>query len=117
MQLAGAARLFLANTLWRTTGWRREGRALMRALGSEDEDLRTLAATFLTKAGPRAEPLLEEALQNRENLPLVLTIGADIGAERFEPFFRRFRSDADPDVARAAESALRLLAAQRHEQT
>jgi len=40
---------------------------LVDALDSRDEDLRTLAGMFLTEAGKKAEPLLEEALAKREH--------------------------------------------------
>ncbi len=106
-------RLFLYNTLWRGTGLRAAGRALVRALGSPDEDLRTIAGMFLVQAGKRGVPLLEEALAKRETLPLILSILADIGDEKLEPELRQFTYDRDPVVAKAAQDALRVLAAHR----
>jgi hypothetical protein len=111
MNVAGAARLFGHNALWRTMGWYSAGRALLDALNSPDEDLRTLAGMFLVQSGRKAEPLLEEALAKRQNLPLVLTILGDLGNPRYEPELRRFSDDPDPLVATAARSALRVLKA------
>jgi hypothetical protein len=117
MKLAAAARLFASQALWRTTGLPSAGRALMRALGSDDEDLRTTAGMFLVQAGEQAEPLLEEALHKREHLPMVLRIIGDIGAWRFESELRAFGQDTDPQVARAAQDALRVLEAHRRRES
>ena len=94
--------------MWRV-GITAAGRGLIRTLGSSDEDLRTLAGMFLVRAGRRSEPLLHEALQRRTNLPIVLTILADIGQPDLEPEIRGLTLDSDPEVARAAREALRLL--------
>ncbi len=65
---------------------------------------------FLVQAGKRAEPLLEEALRRRDNLPMVLSVLASIGDKKFEPELRKFSLDRDPQVAQAARDALRVLA-------
>ena len=65
---------------------------------------------FLVKAGRDSEKLLHEALSRRENVPMVLTVLADIGDSRLEPEIRAFSQDADPNVAKAAQEALRVLA-------
>ena len=109
MWLAKAAGLFIANAVWRLTGWLPAGRALVGALGSPNENVRTIAGIFLEKAGKKAEPLLEEALEKRENLSTVLIILGDIGARRFEQDIRRFSQDPDPKIASAARDALRIL--------
>jgi HEAT repeat protein len=111
MRLAGAARLFACNAFWRVTRLSAAGRPLVRALGSEDEDLRTIAGMFLVQAGTRAETLLQEALEKRESLPMVLSILASIGDRKFEPELREFSLDRDPKVAQAARDALRVLTA------
>ncbi len=113
MGLVQAARLFALKSLWRATGLQAAGRALVRALSSPDEGVRTIAGMFLVQAGERAEPLVEEALRRRENLPMVLIIAGDIGASRLEPQLRRFTADPDPEVAKAARDGLRILAAQQ----
>lgn len=109
MDLSGAARLFASNILWRATGLEPAGRALVRALGSPHEDLRTIAGMFLVKGGRKASPLLREPLSRRENLPLILTIIGDIGDTEFEPQLRQFSNDSDPDIARAARDALDVI--------
>jgi hypothetical protein len=43
----------------------------------------------------------------------VLVIAGDIGAAALEPELRRLVADPDPDVARAAQDGLRIMAAQR----
>ena len=108
-----AARLFALKSAWTSTGLRAAGRALVDALGSRDDDVRTLAGTFLVQGGKRAEPLIAEAIRRREHLPLVLVIAGDIAASALEPELRRFTTDPDPQVARAAADGLRILAAQR----
>lgn len=111
MRIARAIGVFVANAIWRITGLRSAGRVLLRALGSEDETVRTLSGMFLVKAGKRSVPLLEEAIERRENLPTVLIILGDIGDRRFEAELRRFIEDHDPGVAQAARDALRILKA------
>ncbi len=111
MKFLGAMRIFASNAVWRATGLASAGRALLQALGSDDETVRTIAGMFLVRAGTKAEPLLEEALRRREHLPMVLTILADIGDKKYEADLRRFSADQDPRVAQAAREALRVLAA------
>ena len=108
-----AARLYALKSVWNATGLRSAGRALMEALGSADAGVRTVAGMFLVQSGKRAEPLVEEAIHRRQNLSTVLIIAGDIGAVRLEPELRRFTTDADPQVAKAAQDGLRILAAQR----
>src|SRR6266852_6096778 len=93
MGLVQAARLFALKSLWRATGLQAAGRALVRALSSPDEGVRTIAGMFLVQAGEKAEPLVEEALRRRENLPMVLCHrgrhrGFPPGATT-APFYRR----------------------------
>jgi hypothetical protein len=94
-------------------GLRAAGRALVDALGSPDEGVRTVAGMFLVQSGKRAEPLLAEAIHHRKYLPAVLLIAGDIGAVRLEPQLRRFTADADPKIAEAAHHGLRILTEQR----
>jgi len=106
------ARLYALKSVWNATGLRSAGRALVEALGSTDEGVRTVAGMFLVQSGKRAEPLVEEAIRRRKNLPTVLIIAGDIGAVRLEPELQRFTKDVDPQVAKAARDGLRILAAQ-----
>jgi hypothetical protein len=64
---------------------------------------------LLVKAGRSAEPLLAQALDRRENVPMVLAVLADIGNPSVQPQIERFRQDPDPLVAKAAERALKQL--------
>jgi hypothetical protein len=114
MRAMQLARLYALKSVWNATGLRAAGRALLEALGSPDEDVRTAAGMFLVQSGKRAEPLVEEAIRRREHLPTVLVIAGDIGAARLEPALRRFSTDANPEIARAAQDGLRILAAQQH---
>jgi hypothetical protein len=111
MVLARAVWLFVSNVVWRLGGLRAAGRVLVRALGSEDETTRTIAGMLLVRAGKKSEPLLQEALDKRENLPVVLTVIGSLGDSKFEPELRRFSRDADPDVAKAAKEALQIIEA------
>jgi hypothetical protein len=105
---------------WRATGLRGPGRAVVRALGSEDPTVRTnttvctMAGTLLAKSGSRAEPLLQEALAARESLPMVVTLLADIGDEKFRPALDELTRDPDAAVAGAARQVLRVLDARHH---
>jgi len=65
----------------------------------------------LVKAGKRSMRILEEAIERRQNLPVVLTILGDIGDGKFIPEIRHFSEDRDPEVAQAARHALRMLKA------
>jgi hypothetical protein len=105
------ARLFALKSVWNTTGLQSAGRALVDALDSPDDGVRTVAGMFLVQAGKRAEPLIEDAIRLRKNLPTMLLIVGDIGAVRFEPQLQSFTTDTDPQVAKAARDALRTLAA------
>jgi hypothetical protein len=108
-----AISLIVCAAVWRITRLRVLGRLIVNSLGSRNENLRTIAGISLARAGRMAEPLLEEALRKSENLPIVLTILADIGDKRAESEIRRFSRHEDPQVAEAAKQALRVLAMQR----
>jgi hypothetical protein len=110
VNVAGAARLWVLQALWRGLGLEAAGRGLLQALGSDDEDLATMAGMLLVQGERRAIPLLREALARRESLPMVLRIAGDIGARDLRPEIERFAGDRDPAVAQAARDALRLLA-------
>ena len=109
MAVARVAGVLANRALFATTGMRPAGRALVRALGSEHEDVRAVAGMSLVQTGRRAEPVLVEAAERRENLPLVLTILGDIGDPACEPLLQRFTDDPDPEAARAAREAIRIL--------
>lgn len=104
------ARLYALKSLWTISGLRSAGQALLEALGSPDAGVRTVAGMLLVQCGQRAEPLIEDAIRHHRHLPMALVIAGDIGAVRLEPELRRLSSDPDPEVARAAQDGLRLLA-------
>ena len=101
--------VLLASAIWRATGIRPAGRALVRALGTNDEQVRAIAGMMLVKTGTKAKPLLQEALHRRENVSTVLTVLGSIGDPSMEQEIRRFADDHDPQVSKAARDALRLV--------
>lgn len=111
MRLLHTARLFALNVLWRTTGSPAAARTLVTSLGSDDPGVRTIAGMFLVRAGKKSEPLIEEAIREKINLPQVLVMAGDVGAKRLEPELRSFLTDPDPEVSRAAREGLKILAA------
>ena len=98
--------VLLASAIWRTMGIRPAGRALVRALGTNDEQVRAIAGMMLVKSGKKAKPLLQEALHRRENVSTVLTVLGSIGDPSMEQEIRRFTDDQDPQVSKAARDAL-----------
>ncbi len=114
MEIGKVAGVFANRAVFQVTGLRPAGRALVRALGSSDEEVRTLAGMSLVQAGRRSEPLLEEAARRRENLPLVLTILGDLGDPHAKPLLERFTDDREADVRKAAHDALRTLLAAKN---
>jgi HEAT repeat protein len=107
--LLGAIRLFVYRALWYWLGIAPAGRALVRALGSADENIRSIAGILLAKSGKRAEGLLLEAANRRENLPAVLTVFGSIGDPALIPILRPFTNDPNPEVAKAAREALKVI--------
>jgi hypothetical protein len=103
--------LALDYVAWTWFGATAGGRSLLRGLGSPNENIHVISGMLLVRAGVKSEALLIEALRRRENLPSVIPILTDIGSRRFEPEIRRLSQDLDPQVARAAQDALRLLEA------
>src|SRR4030095_12528222 len=106
--LLGAIRLFVYRALWYWLGITSAGHALVRALGSPDENIRSIAGILLAKSGKRAEPLLQEALIRRENLPTVLTALGSIGDPALIPQLRRFADDQNPEVPKAAQETSKV---------
>src|SRR4029077_5650377 len=107
--LLGALRLYVYRALWYWLGITAAGRALIKALGSPDENIRSIAGILLVKSGKRAEALLLEAANRRENLPTVLTALGSIGDPAFIPQLRPFTNDPNQDVAKAAREALKVI--------
>jgi HEAT repeat protein len=95
--------------LWSWFGISPAGRALVESLGSSDENTRTLSFVLIEKVGPKAVPVLLEALSESRNVTLLLLILGNIGEGEAEERIRSFVSHPDADVARAAEDALRMF--------
>ena len=113
MLITAVLRLLAQHAAWRTMGLRTAGRAVVRALGSADPTVRTMAGTLLARSGTRAEPLLREALAARQNLPMVVTLLGDVGSESCRPALSELTRDPDETVAGAARQALRVLDARQ----
>jgi len=109
--VAAATRLFALGALFRSARLESAGRALVKALGEGDENLRTIAGMMLVKAGRRSVPLLQDALARRQSLPMAIAVLGDLGDPSCEPGLRALTSDPDPKVATAARDALRALEA------
>ena len=109
MKIGAATRLFASQALWGMTGSNAAGRVLVEALAAEDEDVRTIAGILLTKAGRRAEPLLGEALRDGRHIPMVIGVLGSIGDPDVLPELRPFARSNDPEVARAARDAIRVI--------
>ena len=101
--------LYRVNMVWKLFGTHASGQRLIEGLSSRNENVRTLAGIFLVQSGRKAIPLLEHELENRRNMPLVLTMLGDIGAAESEGQLRRHLDDPDPEAAKAANEALRAL--------
>jgi HEAT repeat protein len=107
--LLGVSRLLVYWSLWFGLCFAPAGRALVKALGSPDKNIRSIAGMLLVKGGKRAEPLLLEAAARRESLPMVLTALGSIGDPAVIPQLRQFTEDENPDVANAAREAIKVL--------
>ena len=109
MKLLRLLAVLLTSLIWRVMSMRPAGRALVRALGTDDEQVRAIAGMMLVKSGSKAKPLLQEALNRRENVSTVLAVLGSIGDPSMEPEIRRFADDQDPQVSKAARDALRVV--------
>jgi len=113
MAVLNVARLFACKAMW-AAGLQSGGRRLLQALDSPHEDVRTVAGMFLVQSGQRALPLIKEAIERREHLPMALTIAGDIGAHDLAPQIQGLTAHSDPQISRAARDALEILALQKN---
>ncbi len=109
MKLAEAAKLFSANYIWRATGALSAGRVLIAGLESSDENNRLIAGMLLVRGGEKAIPLFRESLDKGAPSPLLLRVIGDSGAIEFRDDLARYAESPDPQLARAAADALRLM--------
>jgi hypothetical protein len=112
MKVLSAGYLFACKLIWSLTRLNGAARPLVRALGSPDDNIRMIAGMFLVQAGPRAIPVLTEAMRKRENLQMVLSVVASVGDKKLEPYVRPFESDGDVNVAAAARHVVQVLSSQ-----
>ena len=109
INIAKVAQLFVSKAVWTVAGLDMAGRALIHALDSEDEDIRSIAGMFLVQTGQRSEPLLKEALHKGRHLPMVISVLGSIGDPRIVSALRPFTEDSDPEIARAAQDAIQAI--------
>jgi hypothetical protein len=107
--LSAASRLFASAAIWRLVGSERCGNVLIKQLDSPEETLRMIAGTLLTQAGSRSVPLLRDALERQQNLPMILTMIGDLGGLDQRSLLEHYVGDERSDVAKAAREALRVL--------
>jgi hypothetical protein len=109
VKLGEAVKLFFANGIWRASGARIAGRALIDGLASSDENNRLIAGMFLARGGKKAAPLFREVLEGEAVSPLLLRVIGDSGNKDFEHVLERYAAGSDPRLGRAAADALRVL--------
>lgn len=113
MRTGQVAAVFAQGALWRVTGARAAGDALARAFASDDEMVRVLAGTFLVQGGPRAAPVIRDALARGASDPDLIAALADVGSAADEPLLRSYAQSPDAEVASAAREALEDLGLDR----
>jgi HEAT repeat protein len=110
MRVGKALAVLAEGALWRVSGKNSLGWRLIDALGEADENVRSIAGIMLAKGGRAAIPLLQRALAERVNVPLVLALLGDVGDATHSAEIANFVDDPDKTIARAAREALRVLA-------
>jgi hypothetical protein len=96
--------MFASGGLWRL-GIKEAGRKLARAVGSDDEQVSTLAGMFLVRAGSRSVPVVIEALGRESAPPVLASILGDLGGPQAEAELRRL-AEGEGELARVARRAL-----------
>ena len=114
MSAVGAARLLTAGAAWRVAGLGSAGRALVAALGRDDETERTVAGIMLVRAGDRSVPLLADALLAGGSPDDLVGPLTSIGTPAARNALRTVAVSTEPTVGpparEAAAQALRTLA-------
>lgn len=109
MLVVDAANLFVMRILWQWLGIRAAGERLIAALGSKDENIRTLAGMFLVQTGRRSRPLIECALVKGQHPHMLIPILGDIGDIRSVAVLEKYIHDEDSATVRAALDAIAVL--------
>jgi hypothetical protein len=106
---ASSAKVLATGSAWRLTGRATAGRRLVDSVNQGGENEQTIAAFFLVKAGDRAVPLIHHGLGADEPSPALVEILASIGTDTARLELQRVASSGSPDLAQAAQRALRTL--------
>ncbi len=109
MGAASSAKVLATGSVWRLTGRAAAGRRLVDAVNQGSENEQTIAAIFLAKAGDRAVPLIHEGLTAYGPSPSLVEILGSIGTDTARTELQRVASSGSPDLAQAAQRALRTL--------
>jgi|SRR5450755_1128600 len=109
MSAMSGARLLAAGSAWRLTGLGPAGRALVSAVTSDNTNDRILAAILLTRAGDRSVRVVADALAAGAAPSDLVDVLASIGTPTAREQLRTASSSSRPDLASAAQRALRTL--------
>ena len=104
MSVFGSLGVISAGAVWRTTGLKSAGQALVRATASDDEQTSTLGGMMLVQAGERSVDLVREASGKGELNPILVKILADIGGPDSEVLLTEISQADDPHAREASES-------------
>ncbi|GAA4406768.1 hypothetical protein GCM10023168_22070 [Fodinibacter luteus] len=109
MGAASSAKVLATGSAWRLTGRAAAGRRLVDAVNQGGENEQTIAAFFLVKAGDQAVPLIHEGLTAYGPSSALVEILGSIGTDTARLELQRLASSGSPDLAQAAQHALRIL--------
>ena len=109
MGAASSAKVLATGSAWRLTGHAAAGRRLVDAVNRGGENEQRIAAFVLVKAGDRAVRLLHEGLTADAPSPALVDILGSIGTDTARLELQRVASSGSPDLAQAAQRALRTL--------
>ena len=117
MGAASSATLLAAGYTWRLTGLPAAGRSLVVAVTRGAESEQTIAGIMLVKAGDRSVRLISEAVSRGDSSPELIDVLASIGTPTARSALRTATRSPQPEVAGAAQAALRTLDAidRRHD--
>ena len=108
MDIGGSLRVLGAGLGWRRFGLAGSGRRLLEAVGSTNEQKRSLAGMALVRAGERSVGLIESAIDDGTATPQAVQLLADIGGERARSVLASVATSKGA-LSAAADEALDLL--------
>jgi radical SAM superfamily enzyme with C-terminal helix-hairpin-helix motif len=109
MGAASSAMLLAAGCTWRLIGLHAAGRSLVVAVDRGPESEQAIAGIMLVKAGDRSVPLISESVSSGSSSPELIDVLASIGTPSARSALRNATRSPQPEVAGAAENALRTL--------